>query len=79
MDDVNKTPAKTHAGLMAAKEVTKTANFSRAHLYVLVSRAQFPAPALRCGSRFTRWKASDVHTWLADPAAWMAAHSKVAP
>lgn len=71
MDNVSKTPAEIHAGLMAAKDVTRTANISRAHLYAMVSRHQFPAPALRCGSRFTRWKASDVHTWLANPQGWI--------
>ncbi len=71
MDNLSKTPAEIHAGLMAAKEVAKTANISRAHLYSMVSRHQFPAPALRCGSRFTRWRSSDVHTWLENPQGWI--------
>lgn len=74
MDEVMVSPAVFHAGLMAAKEITKTANISRAHLYNLLGRGQFPQPALRVGPRFTRWKACDVHAWLADPQSWIAAN-----
>ena len=65
-------------GLMAAKEVTKTANISRAHLHSLVQRRQFPQPALRIGTRYTRWKACDVHAWLADPQSWIALNASKA-
>ena len=78
MDRKKQTPAEIWLGLMAAKEIVKTANISRAHLYNLMARGQFPQPALRCGPRFTRWKACDVQAWLADPQGFMTTHAESA-
>lgn len=69
-------PAETWQGLMAAKEVCRATGVSRAHWYSLVREQRAPAPALRLGTRFTRWKASDVQAWLADPQGWIAAHTE---
>ena len=76
--DVNQTTkpaAFSTTGLMAAKEITKTVNISRAHLHNLVARGMFPKPALVCGTRYTRWKAQDVMAWLNDPQGWRAANA----
>jgi predicted DNA-binding transcriptional regulator AlpA len=58
--------------LIAMKVVTQIAGASRAYIYELLRRQQFPAPAVRMGSRFTRWRTSDVRAWAADPHAWIA-------
>ena len=75
MNQTTETPAFSPTGLMSAKEITKTVNISRAHLHNLVSRGLFPAPALRCGTRYTRWKAQDIMTWLDDPQSWLTANA----
>jgi predicted DNA-binding transcriptional regulator AlpA len=75
MDRVKQNPAEVWQGLMAAKEIVKTANISRAYLYVMLARKTFPQPVLRQGPRYTRWLASDVQAWLADPQAWISAHA----
>ena len=79
MDSKNQSPAEIWQGLMAAKEITKTANISRGHWHSLVKDRLAPAPALRLGTRYTRWKASDVQEWLADPQGWIAAHAETQP
>jgi prophage regulatory protein len=76
MDKPLQTPAIIWSGLMASKEIVAAAKISRAHLYAMLARGQFPQPALRCGPRFTRWKASDVQEWLADPQGWITANFK---
>jgi predicted DNA-binding transcriptional regulator AlpA len=71
-----KTPAKLWQGLMAAKEITQAVNISRAHLHALTKEHKFPPPALRIGTRFTRWRGEDVFEWMRDPSAWIAANTK---
>ena len=68
--------AEIWVGLMASKEIVATAKISRAHLYSMLARGQFPQPALRCGPRFTRWKASDIQAWLADPQGFITANAE---
>ncbi len=68
-------PVEDWQGLMAAKEIIELARISRAHFFNMLSKNQFPQPALREGSRFTRWRAKDVQAWLEDPAAWIAANA----
>jgi|GEM_PF-1900419 len=79
MDERKQTPAEIWRGLMAAKEVADVTNISRAKLHSMLKLNQFPQPAIRIGSRFTRWKACDVQEWLADPAGWIAAHAQEVP
>ena len=67
MNRQTQTPAETWQGLMTAKQIVTTAKISRAHLHAMVREKRFPAPALRIPPRYTRWKASDVQAWLADP------------
>ncbi len=61
-----------HARLVAVRDILARGKFSKSHLYNLMARGQFPAPALRCGPRFTRWSGADVDAWFADPVGWMA-------
>ena len=79
MEELKKSPAEKWQGLMAAKEIINLAKLSRAHLYSMLARSQFPQPAIRVGSRFTRWKACDVQAWLSDPEGWIKTHSKGMP
>lgn len=74
-DKKNATPGEIWQGLMAAKEIIELARVSRAHFFTMLSKNQFPQPTLRTSSRFTRWRAKDVQTWLEDPAAWIAANA----
>lgn len=62
--------AGTTQGLLAAKEVCQLTGVSRAHWHSMVKEGRAPAPALRWGTRFTRWKTSDVQIWVSDPQAW---------
>lgn len=63
-------------GLYAQPDILALGKFSKSHLHNMMARGQFPQPGLRCGPRFTRWKAADVDAWFADPAAWIAAHAE---
>ena len=74
-DKKTATHGEVWQGLMAAKEIIELARVSRAHFFNMLSKSQFPQPALREGSRFTRWRAKDVQAWLEDPAAWIAANA----
>ena len=65
-------PSPERTGLDRVADITARGRFSKTHLYNLLARGQFPAPAVRDGPRFTRWRASDVDAWFADPAGWMA-------
>ena len=77
MDHNTKLPGQALQGLLAAKSVIPLVGASRAHFYDLVREGKFPAPAFRDGPRFTRWRASDVQVWLADPQAWINANASV--
>lgn len=67
-------PSETPHGLLAAREVCQLTGVSRAHWHSMVKEGRAPSPALRWGTRFTRWRASDVQKWLADPQAWLDAN-----
>jgi predicted DNA-binding transcriptional regulator AlpA len=68
-------PATIWQGLMAAKQIVQVTNVSRSHWHALVKAGKAPAPAVRDGTRFTRWRAIDIFNWVSDPAAWAQAHS----
>jgi predicted DNA-binding transcriptional regulator AlpA len=76
MDSTDQSPGQIWQGLMAAKQITETVNISRAHWHALVKNGKAPAPALVLGSRFTRWRASDIQSWANEPAKWIAEHSE---
>jgi len=78
MDILEKSQPNALPLLVSAKEICGAANFSRAHLYDLVSEGYFPSPAVRIGSRFTRWSGSAVQQWLDNPQAWIDTHRAVA-
>ena len=78
MEPVIKSTGHALQGLLAAKSVIPLTGSSRAHFYDLVREGKFPAPAFKDGTRFTRWRASDVQSWLADPQAWIDANAGVA-
>ena len=63
--------------LYAQPDILSRGKFSKSHLYNLMARGQFPQPSLRCGPRFTRWSASEVDAWLADPQGWIERYSKL--
>lgn len=56
--------------LVSMAEIT-CRGISKSHVYDLVREGRFPAPAIRLGTRFTRWSASAVDEWFADPVRWM--------
>jgi predicted DNA-binding transcriptional regulator AlpA len=70
--------AQHHAGpsLIALSTILTLAECSKSHVYNLIKRGNFPQPVLRCGPRFTRWAASDVYAWAANPQGWIDAHAK---
>ena len=73
--NINRPTGQALQGLLAAKSVIPLIGSSRAHFYDLVREGKFPAPALRDGPRFTRWRAVDVQIWLDDPQAWIDANA----
>ncbi len=75
MSDHQQTPVNQGQDLFTQTDITTRCRFSKSHLYNLIARGQFPQPALRQGPRFTRWKSSDVHAWIADPQGWINAHA----
>jgi predicted DNA-binding transcriptional regulator AlpA len=72
-------PAELWRGLLAAKQVCKTVNISRSYWDSLVKAGKAPAPALRIGSRYTRWLASDIQLWLSDPQRWANSNTGARP
>lgn len=77
MDTTTDTPAIPTCALYAQPDILSLGRFSKSHLYNLMDRGHFPKPCLVMGPRFTRWKASDVQAWLADPQGWIEAHAGV--
>lgn len=73
MSTTHHQPAAQVAQHLTIRDITSVARMSRSHLYNLVARGEFPQPVTRL-PRYTRWTAEDVNAWLADPAAWIAAH-----
>jgi predicted DNA-binding transcriptional regulator AlpA len=62
---------------ISAVEIRGLTGDSHSGFYKKLRDGKFPAPALRDGPRYTRWKASDVAEYLRDPQAWLAARSSV--
>ena len=50
--------------LLTAVEAGQLARISRATIYKLVARGEFPAP-LKVGAKCSRWKRSEVMRWIA--------------
>lgn len=62
--------------LLTQADISAQCALSKSFLYALVARGAFPAPAVRLGSRFTRWASTDVDAWKADPQGWKARSEK---
>ncbi len=56
--------------LMALPQVMQALDCSRSHVWALCQKRQFPQP-IRLGSRFSRWRSSEVRVWLAAPHKWV--------
>ena len=60
--------------LLSVETVCAVVGGKRSWLLKKVQLGKFPQP-VRIGVRFTRWRASEVREWVADPTAWIAAHA----
>ena len=76
METTTDTPATSARALYAQPDILSRGRLSKSHLYNLMARGQFPKPCFVSGPRFTRWSASEVDAWMADPAGWIAAHAQ---
>ena len=59
--------------LVSVKEVCTITGAGRSWVFKKTAAREFPQP-VRIGTRYTRWKAGDVHDWLTDPQRWIAAN-----
>lgn len=57
--------------LISAIEIRALTGDSNSGFYKKLRSGLFPAPALRHGTRYTRWRAADVAAYLADPQGWL--------
>jgi predicted DNA-binding transcriptional regulator AlpA len=57
--------------LVSVKEVCTITGAGRSWVFKKTAAREFPQP-VRIGTRYTRWKAGDVHAWLTDPQRWIA-------
>lgn len=56
-------PTLQAARLLRIAEVSETVGLCDSQIYALASRGVFPKP-IRLSSRCSRWRASDILTWL---------------
>ena len=63
--------------LISVKDVCAIISARRTWVHIQTTNHRFPQP-IHIGTRYTRWRASDVYAWMADPAGWIAAHAGVA-
>ncbi|NVO07497.1 MAG: AlpA family phage regulatory protein [Rhodoferax sp.] len=71
---VNTTAATSAKQLYRERDITSRGRFSKAHLYNMIARGEFPRQVISA-PRFARW-GSEVDDWFANPSAWIAANSK---
>lgn len=64
--------------LLSVADIIVMGRFSKAYLYSLVKKQQFPPPAVRLGSRYSRWATKDVELWFASPELWLSRASSEA-
>jgi predicted DNA-binding transcriptional regulator AlpA len=64
--------------LYSTSDILDRGNISRAHLYKLISKGQFPKPIVRVGNKFTRWSSQQVDAWFQDPQDWIEQHASSA-
>jgi predicted DNA-binding transcriptional regulator AlpA len=70
MSEKNDSSQALSPRLLTVADITATCRFSKAHLYSMLKKQRFPEPAMRLGSRFVRWHASDVEAWAQNPLKW---------
>ncbi|WP_223486499.1 helix-turn-helix transcriptional regulator [Stenotrophomonas indicatrix] len=62
-DNAITTSASTDDALIALRKVEEDCGFSKASIYRMMARSEFPRPAKRAG-RSVRWLKSEVQQWL---------------
>lgn len=75
MELAAKQQAPTHA-LCTLPEIMGRAKISKSAVYSWIAQGKFPKPFLVLGPRYTRWSVQEIDQWMADPAAWIAAHTQ---
>ncbi|MBH1836432.1 AlpA family phage regulatory protein [Stenotrophomonas maltophilia] len=63
VDNDNATPTTTEDALIALRKVEEDCGFSKASIYRMMARGEFPKPAKRAG-RSVRWLRSEVQQWV---------------
>jgi predicted DNA-binding transcriptional regulator AlpA len=75
IDNANCVPSdQTKSQLYRERDITSRGKFSKAHLYNMITRGEFPRQVITA-PRFARW-GREVDVWFADPAVWIAANRK---
>jgi predicted DNA-binding transcriptional regulator AlpA len=64
--------------LCALPEILQRIKASKSAVYVWMAQGRFPRACVVLGPRYSRWSVQDIDAWVSDPAAWIAANSKVA-
>ena len=65
------------ASLYALTDLLPKGNFSKSHLYNLMTRNCFPKPTLVLGPRFTRWSAEECDKWFSNPTGWIESQKSI--
>lgn len=63
VDSENATTTTTDVALIALRKVEEDCGFSKASIYRMMARGEFPKPAKRAG-RSVRWLKSEVQQWV---------------
>ncbi len=63
VDSDNATTTTTDDALIALRKVEEDCGFSKASIYRMMARGEFPKPAKRAG-RSVRWLKSEVQQWV---------------
>jgi len=63
VDRDNATTTTTDDALIALRKVEEDCGFSKASIYRMMARGEFPKPAKRAG-RSVRWLKSEVQQWV---------------
>jgi len=63
VDNDNATTTTTDDALIALRKVEEDCGFSKASIYRMMARGEFPKPAKRAG-RSVRWLKSEVQQWV---------------
>jgi predicted DNA-binding transcriptional regulator AlpA len=64
--------------LCALPEILMRIKASKSAVYVWMAQGKFPRACVVLGPRYSRWSVQEIDSWVRDPVAWIAAHSKAA-